>query len=103
MAKYLMYQNSQLVNRIVLEENKKDEFEKSLNCELILDDDKSEENQIRIENIKKQIAELKQKLSDTDYAIIKIAEGVATAEKYAEVITQRQIWRSEINVLESEL
>ncbi len=47
-----------------------------------------------------QIAELKQKLSDTDYIACKIAEGVATTEEYADMIQQRQIWRNEINKLE---
>ena len=49
-----------------------------------------------------QIAELKQKLTDTDYVACKIAEGVATKEEYAEIIAQRQAWREEINKLESE-
>lgn len=48
-----------------------------------------------------QIAELKAKLAATDYAVIKIAEGAATAEEYAEIIAQRQQWRSEINELEN--
>ena len=45
------------------------------------------------------INELKQKLADTDYIACKIAEGVATAEEYAEELKQRQIWREEINRL----
>lgn len=48
----------------------------------------------------KRIAQLKKQLFDTDYAVIKIAEGAATAEEYAEVIAQRQEWRAEINQLE---
>lgn len=47
-----------------------------------------------------RIAQLKQQLSDTDYAVIKIAEGAATPDEYAEVIAQRQAWRAEINQLE---
>ena len=47
-----------------------------------------------------KIEELKQKLADTDYIACKIAEGVATAEEYAEMISQRQAWRNEINELE---
>ena len=47
-----------------------------------------------------RIAQLKQQLSDTDYAVIKIAEGAATPDEYAEVIAQRQEWRAEINQLE---
>lgn len=49
-------------------------------------------------NIK--IQRLKQKLADTDYVVIKIAEGAATMEEYADVIAKRQQWREEINVLE---
>ena len=53
------------------------------------------------EDIKQsRIAELKQLLSDTDYVVIKIAEGAATAEEYADVIAQRQAWRAEIRELE---
>ena len=48
-----------------------------------------------------RIAELKKKLSDTDYVVIKIAEGAATAKEYAEVIANRQKWREEINALEA--
>lgn len=50
-----------------------------------------------------EIAELKRKLSDTDYAIIKIAEGAATAEEYADIIAQRETWRNRINELEKEI
>jgi hypothetical protein len=49
-----------------------------------------------------KIEELKQKLADTDYVIIKIAEGSATAEEYADVIKERKAWREEINKLEAE-
>lgn len=47
-----------------------------------------------------RIAELKALLASTDYAVIKIAEGAATPEEYADVIAQRQAWRAEINELE---
>lgn len=50
-----------------------------------------------------QIIELKRKLAETDYVACKIAEGVATKEEYAEQIKQRQLWREEINRLESEI
>ena len=49
-----------------------------------------------------QIAALKRKLSETDYAVIKIAEGAATAADYADLIVQRQTWRAEINDLEGQ-
>ena len=51
------------------------------------------------EKIQARIAELKQLLADTDYAIIKIAEGSATQEEYADLIAQRKAWREEINQL----
>lgn len=47
-----------------------------------------------------EIAELKQKLFDTDYQAIKFAEGLLTAEEYAEMKAQRQAWRDRINELE---
>lgn len=49
-----------------------------------------------------QIAALKQKLAETDYSVIKIAEGAATAEEYADLIAQRKAWRAEINDLEGQ-
>lgn len=54
------------------------------------------------EYAKGRIAELKQLLSETDYIAAKIAEGAATREEYADVIAQRQLWRDEINALDSE-
>lgn len=47
-----------------------------------------------------RIAELKRLLDETDYVVIKIAEGSATQEDYADVIEQRRAWRAEINELE---
>lgn len=47
-----------------------------------------------------RIAELKQMLADTDYIVIKIAEGAATWDEYPGIKEQRQIWRDEINKLE---
>ena len=47
-----------------------------------------------------RIAELKQMLADTDYIVIKIAEGVATWDEYPGIKEQRQAWREEINKLE---
>lgn len=55
-----------------------------------------------------RIDELKQKLAETDYVVAKIAESQITgialnsddAERYADIITQRQQWRDQINELE---
>lgn len=52
--------------------------------------------------VSRRIDDLKRKLTDTDYVVIKIAEGVATAEEYAETIANRKAWREEINVLEKQ-
>lgn len=49
------------------------------------------------------VAWFKKQLADTDYVVIKIAEGAATVDDYADVIAQRQIWRDGINAIESGL
>lgn len=49
----------------------------------------------------REIAELKVKLSATDYKAIKYAEGVLTEEEYKDTKVQRQLWRNRINELES--
>ena len=51
--------------------------------------------------VEEQIAELKQKLSDTDYKAIKYAEGWITDGEYEPIKAQRQEWRDAINALES--
>ena len=50
-----------------------------------------------------EISSLKSKLAASDYAVIKIAEGAATPEEYADLISQRQQWRARINELEASL
>ena len=50
-----------------------------------------------------RIAELKRKLSETDYQAIKYAEGLISETDYAPIKAQRQAWRDEINALEAEL
>lgn len=47
-----------------------------------------------------EIAELKAKLTATDYIAAKIAEGAATKEEYAEKLAERAAWRARINELE---
>lgn len=49
----------------------------------------------------KEINELKQKLAETDYCVIKIAEGVAEPSEYSDVLAQRKTWRARINELEA--
>lgn len=50
-----------------------------------------------------RISELKQKLQETDYHILKIVEGATTLKECAEIIAQRAGWRKEINDLEKEV
>ena len=50
---------------------------------------------------KEEIANLKQKLQETDYQAIKYAEGELTLEEYAETKALRKAWRDSINMLES--
>ena len=50
-----------------------------------------------------RITTLKQKLSETDYNILKIVEGAATLTEMASIIAQRALWRKEINELEKDL
>lgn len=70
--------------------------------------DMTEEQRAAVEAQKQEherltrIAELKNKLLETDYVVIKIAEGEATADEYAEVIANRKAWRKEINELEAQ-
>ena len=53
------------------------------------------------ELLKQKVSDLKFKLFETDYVVIKIAEGEATAEEYSEILAQRKAWRAEINQLEA--
>jgi len=46
-----------------------------------------------------KILDLKGKLRDTDYHILKIVEGAATLLECADIIKQRAKWRKEINEL----
>ena len=56
-----------------------------------------------IQDINREINELKKKLFDTDYKAIKYAEGLLTDEEYAEAKAQREEWRKRINELEASL
>ncbi len=48
-----------------------------------------------------ETAELKRKLSETDYQAIKYAEGALSAEEYEGMRTQRAEWRRRIGELEN--
>lgn len=66
-----------------------------------------DENEVIIqqerEKINQQLAELYLNLSSTDYIIIKIMEGVASQNEYAEMLENRKQWRIQINNLQSQL
>ena len=70
-----------------------DEYEDILRFVLFTDKELAEQ----------RIAELKGNLFNTDYVVLKIAEGAATLDEYSEVIQQRAAWRKEINELELKL
>ena len=59
----------------------------------------TEEELIRIA-ARKEIAELKAKLRQSDYQAIKYAEGMITLSDYSPIREQRQAWRDRINSLE---
>lgn len=68
----------------------------------------SAEQKAKIEKAR-QIAELKKKLADTDYIVLKIAEAQADGETetvaelkttYATELANRKAWREQINKLE---
>lgn len=72
---------------------------------------KGEERQFKIVEISQQteeeikqarISELKNNLAETDYVVIKIAEGEATREEYEEVLDKRRAWREELRLLQGE-
>lgn len=55
-----------------------------------------------LEAAKQEEQELLQKLRDTDYIAVKIAEGAVTEEeapRYEEIKAQRQEWRDQVNAL----
>lgn len=49
------------------------------------------------------INELKCKLAATDYIGVKIGEGAATRQEYADKLNERQDWRDDINALKAEM
>ncbi len=47
-----------------------------------------------------EIEQCKQRLAETDYVAIKIAEGAATREEYADLLAERKALRARIGELE---
>lgn len=76
-----------------------DQYNALLNGNLTVKNGKFVDNTEK-KTAEQRIAELKQKLADTDYEAIKYAEGVMTEAEYAPYKADRQKWRAEINELE---
>ena len=76
----------------------------NLNCRLVNGNIVDETNKIlKLEEKQKRIAELKQKLAETDYVCLKFVDGELTQAEYAETWQKRKQWREEINKLEKEI
>ena len=52
------------------------------------------------EKAQTEYASLRDKLKETDYIVIKIAEGSATTEEYSEQLANRKTWRTRVQELE---
>ena len=69
----------------------------------VVDDTAEVEKRQTEENTIREIINLKSQLTETDYVVIKIAEGVATEKDYADVLKNRAEWRERINEFEKEI
>lgn len=71
----------------------------------VIDLEISPEREKTIQQIERsqRIAELKQKLANTDYQALKFAEGQTSIVEYEPIKNQRQRWRDEINELETQI
>lgn len=56
--------------------------------------------ELALESAKSELEEKKRFLNETDYVVIKIAEGSATKEEYAEVLAEREKARERVRELE---
>lgn len=56
-----------------------------------------------VASINRQIRELQDKLSATDYQALKYSEGWITEKDYTEIKANRQSWRDAINQLQAQL
>lgn len=61
------------------------------------------DEQKRTDALCEEMAYLVGNLASTDYVVIKIAEGVATKEEYADILKNRAEWRTRINEIQKEL
>lgn len=64
--------------------------------------DEDKHRDIRHSQIYCQMLDLKTKLVETDYVVIKIAEGVSSKDEYSGLLAARDEWRKQLNRLEVE-
>lgn len=69
----------------------------------VVDDTAEIEKRQTEENTILEIINLKSQLNETDYVVIKIAEGVATEKEYADILKDRAEWRKRINEIQEAL
>lgn len=92
------------VLQAVSENNEEYRVDRGSNMEWIMVKvpEKTEEEK-QLEAAKAEMDTLKRYLDDTDYVVVKIAEGTATKEEYADVLTKREETRERIRELEVEI
>ena len=76
--------------------------QKYIDNNIITDEEQLNKNLRKIE-LEKQYGIIYEQLQNTDYVVIKIAEGVATTEEYQGIINNRTEWRKQINELQKEI
>ena len=81
-----------------VEKVKKGAIQKTIKHPILVAYDNSKE--VEKANARKEIAELKQLLKDTDFKAIKYFEGYYTDEEYEPIKLERQSYRDKINALE---
>jgi hypothetical protein len=81
-----------------VEKVKKGTIQKTIKHPILVAYDNSKE--VEKANARKEIAELKQLLKDTDFKAIKYFEGYYTDEEYEPIKLERQSYRDKINALE---
>ena len=104
----VMWGNSQFADAQAYEIDDYDQFYNASFCYYLKDDkliydDTAKEKAEKQEKILMQINELKQLLTQSDYKALKYAEGWLSTDEFKETLDQRQLWRNQINELESEL
>lgn len=85
-------------NYILIADTEQSDVNGWIYCKELCPHKSERDKQIELWN--REIFELKEELSQTDYKAIKYAEGVLTDEDYQPTGIQRQAWRKRINELE---